>query len=86
MIDNEPCGEVVRLVAAAQRDLAHVGDLIADGGDCLVALALLARAARDADDAVFALLAARATGGDQDPWKIPTGGMVSSVTRERSPA
>ena len=84
MIDSERCAEVARLVASAQRDLNHVEDLLAEEGDCLVALVLLARAARSADDAVFALLDAHAADGTQDPWKIPTGGMVGSASSERS--
>lgn len=53
MIDGEHCAAVVELVARTRRDLSHVEDLIAAEGDCLVALVLLARAARSTDDAVF---------------------------------
>ena len=53
---NTPWPEVAALVQAAQRDLAHVADLLAEETDCLVALVLLARAAKNADEAVFALL------------------------------
>ena len=53
---NTPRPEVAALVQAAQRDLAHVVDLLAEESDCLVALVLLARAAKNTDEAVFALL------------------------------
>jgi hypothetical protein len=50
----------VELVAAARRDLEHVEAALARGGegDCdrLLAAVTLARAARTADDATFALL------------------------------
>jgi hypothetical protein len=84
MIDSARCAEVARLVAETQRDLGHVQDLIAEEGDCLVALVLLARAARNADDAVFTLLDTRAAGGSADPGKIPIWGMLDSTARERS--
>ena len=44
------------LVAAARRDLEDVEAALSRGDDRLVALVVLARAARRADDAVFALL------------------------------
>jgi uncharacterized protein (DUF2336 family) len=84
MSDSERCAEVARLVAQAQRDLSHVQDLIAEEGDCVVATVLLARAARNTDDAVFVLLDAHAAGGREDPWNIPLWGMIDSVPREGS--
>jgi hypothetical protein len=59
-------GAVVDLVAAARRDLEDVEAALArsrEGDwDCLIALVVLARAARTADDATFALLDAHALG------------------------
>lgn len=44
------------LIEGARRDLAHAETLLARGGDRLVAIVALARAAKRADDATFALL------------------------------
>lgn len=64
MIDADRCAEVARRVAQARRDLGRVEALIEQEGDCLVALALLSRAAKSADDAIFILLDARAAEAD----------------------
>ena len=79
-VANTPCPEVAALVQAAQRDLAHVADLLAEETDCLVKLLLLARAAKNTDEAVFALLDEHAAHSRKDPYNIPTRGMVGSVT------
>ena len=73
-----PCPEVSALVQAAQRDLTHVADLLAEEADCLVALVLLARAAKNTDEAVFALLENHAQSNRKDPYDIPTRGMIDS--------
>jgi hypothetical protein len=56
----------VELVASARRDLEEVEAALQRRGesewDCLIALVVLARAARTADDATFALLDAHALG------------------------
>jgi hypothetical protein len=52
--------ELATLVAAARRDLEDVEAALSRGDDCLIALVVLARAAKRADDAVFALLDAHA--------------------------
>jgi hypothetical protein len=54
--------EPATLVAAARRDLEDVEASLSRGDDRLVALVILARAAKRADDAVFALLDAYAAG------------------------
>jgi hypothetical protein len=54
--------EPATLVAAARRDLEEVEAALSRGDDCLVALVILARAAKRADDAVFVLLDAHAVG------------------------
>jgi len=76
---------VAALVEAAQRDLAHVADLLAEEGDCLVALVLLARAAKSTDEAVFALLDGHAATTRKDPYKIPTRGMLDFRTTKGAP-
>lgn len=61
----------VELVAAARRDLEEVEAALRrrgrDDWNCLVTLAVLARAARAADDATFALLGEHALAGDRRP-------------------
>ena len=54
--------ELATLVAAARRDLEDVEAALARGDDCLLALVVLARATKRADDALFALLDAHAAG------------------------
>ena len=76
---DAPCPEVGALVEAAQRDLVHVADLLAETGDCLVALVLLARAAKNTDEAIFALLDDRAVHVRKDPYHIPARGMIGSL-------
>ena len=44
------------LMEGARRDLSYAEELLAGGGDRLLALVVVARAARRADDATFALL------------------------------
>ena len=73
---NAACPEVAALVQAAQRDLAHVADLLTEETDCLVTLVLLARAAKSTDEAVFALLDGHAANARRDPHNIPTRGML----------
>ena len=57
--------ELATLVSAARRDLEDVEVVLSRGDDCLVALVVLARAAKRADDAVFALLDAHAAGSTE---------------------
>jgi len=78
-VATTPCPEVAALVESAQRDLVHVADLLAEATDCLVALVLLARAAKRTDEAVFALLESHAASAREDPQNIPTRGMLDSV-------
>jgi len=78
-VATTPCPEVAALVEAAQRDLVHVADLLAEEADCLVALVLLARAAKRTDEAVFALLESHAASVREDPQNIPTRGMLDFV-------
>ena len=66
MSTNSRRASVAELVAAARRDLEHAeaaltraGDYRPDDLDDLITLILLARAARTADDATFALLDSR---------------------------
>ena len=82
---DAPCPEVAALVEAAQRDLVHVADLLTEEADCLVALVLLARAAKRTDEAVFALLESHAASARKDPQNIPTRGMIDFHHYERSP-
>lgn len=74
-----PCPDVAALVEAAQRDLVHVADLLAEEADCLVALVLLARAAKRTDEAVFALLESHAANVREDQQNIPTRGLLDFV-------
>jgi hypothetical protein len=76
---NTPRPEVAALVRAAQHDLALVVDLLAEETDCLVALVLLARAAKNTDEAVFALLDGHAANARKDPYNIPTRGMLNFI-------
>jgi hypothetical protein len=57
--------ELATLIAAARRDLEDVEAALSRGDDCLAALVVLARAAKRADDAMFALLDARAAGATE---------------------
>jgi hypothetical protein len=82
---NTACPEVAALVQAAQRDLAHVVDLLAEESDCLVALVLLARAAKNTDEAVFALLDGHAANARKDPYNIPTMGMLDFIATKGVP-
>lgn len=82
---NTACPEVAALVQAAQRDLAHVADLLAEESDCLVALVLLARAAKSTDEAVFALLDGHAAKARKDPYNIPTRGMLDFKATKGAP-
>ena len=82
---NTACPEVAALVRAAQRDLAHVEDMLAEPGDCLVALVLLARAAKSTDEAVFALLDDHAANARKDPYNIPTRGMLDFIATKGVP-
>ncbi len=78
-----PCPEVAALIDAAQRDLVHVADLLTEETDCLVALVLLARAAKRTDEAIFALLESHAASAGKDPQNIPTRGMLDSVQHHK---
>ncbi len=62
MISAQGRAEVSTLVAAARHDLEEAEAALSHGDDCLVALVVLARAAKRVDDAVFAFLDARAAG------------------------
>ena len=55
------------LIDGARRDLSYAEQLLVSGGDRLLALVALARAARRADDATFALLDEPAAGPKRDP-------------------
>lgn len=44
------------LIEGAQRDLSHAEQILASGGNRLLALVAVARAAKRADDATFVLL------------------------------
>ena len=63
------------LIEGARRDLAHAEQILANGGDRLLALVAVARAAKRADDATFALLREPAAKPQGDPEKVPGRGM-----------
>jgi hypothetical protein len=54
-----PPPDAASLIAAARRDLRYADAVLAAGADPLVAIVAVARAARTADEATFALLGER---------------------------
>jgi hypothetical protein len=76
--------ELATLVAAARHDLEAAEAALSRGDDCLVALVVLARAAKRADDAVFALLDAHAAGAIESVVHTHRGSVILSQSQRRS--
>jgi len=76
--------ELATLVAAARRDLEDVEAELSRGDDCLFALVVLARAAKRADDAVFALLDAHAAGATESVFHTHRGYVMLKQSQRRS--
>ncbi len=76
--------ETATLVGAARRDLEDVEAALARGDDCLLVLALLARAAKRADEAVFALLDAHAAGTTESITNTHRGYVTLKQSERRS--
>ena len=61
------------LIEAARRDLSYAEQLLSRGGDRLVAIVAVARAAKRADDATFALLVEPRRTRGKTRTKYPSG-------------
>jgi hypothetical protein len=76
--------ELAALVAAARHGLEEAEAALSHGDDCLVALVVLARAAKRADDAVFALLDAHAAGAVESVVHTHRGYVTLKQDKRRS--